>query len=90
MSHVKSGGSVNQSGLTPGQRLGLKVTQGQTVNAGAIIVRQKGTNFLDGAGTKMAKDHSIIAKVAGVVHFKKIVRPRGTRVEVSVIPSAKE
>jgi large subunit ribosomal protein L27 len=49
--------------------LGIKLTAGDTAKAGSIIVRQRGTNFVPGANTKLGRDHTIFALTAGVVSF---------------------
>lgn len=70
MSHVKAGGKARQHSQRPGKRLGVKRFGGQLVNAGEIIIRQRGTRFHPGEGTTMGKDFSIHAQNAGKVEFK--------------------
>lgn len=62
------------------QRLGVKRFGGQTVTAGSILIRQRGTRFFPGLNVGMGKDHTLFAKIAGIVTFNK---PR----MVSVLPS---
>jgi large subunit ribosomal protein L27 len=66
-----------------GRRLGAKVSDGQTVHAGAIIYRQRGTKIHPGLNTKRAKDDTIFARVDGVVKFERLGRDRK---KVSVYP----
>jgi large subunit ribosomal protein L27 len=51
--------------------LGVKVFAGQTVKAGSIIVRQRGTQFRPGAGTGLGRDHTIFALRDGTVEFRR-------------------
>ena len=52
-----------------GRRLGVKKFGGEAINAGSIIVRQRGTKFWPGDGVGMGKDHTLFALVTGVVKF---------------------
>ena len=83
MAHKKSGGSSNNGRDSIGRRLGLKKSGGQAVISGNIIVRQRGTQYHPGANDGMGKDHTIFAKIAGIVKFKK---GNGDRRTVSVVP----
>lgn len=71
MSKVKAGGSSKNIHDSPGKRLGVKVFGGQKVRKGQIIVRQRGTNKRAGAGTYLAKDHTVHAAKDGVVTYQK-------------------
>lgn len=73
MSHVKAGGSVNQhaQGKRHGKRLGLKKFGGQVIEAGQIIVRQRGAKYKMGDGVGMGRDHTIFAMIKGIVTFGK-------------------
>jgi len=78
MAHTKSQGKTNQKSNRPGQRRGVKIFGGQTVDVGQIIVRQVGSSFHSGAGTKVGKDFTIYAIRPGIVKFfqklgKKII-----------------
>jgi len=78
MAHVKAVGKANQKANRPGQRRGVKVFGDQKINVGEIIVRQVGTKFHPGLGTKMGKDFTVYAIRPGKVKFsiklgKKIV-----------------
>jgi len=69
MSHKKAGGSSKNGRDSVAKRRGVKVFGSQTVTAGAIIVRQKGTKFFPGTNTGMGKDYTIFATVDGTVEF---------------------
>ena len=70
MAHKKAGGSkARQGGNVAGKRMGVKVFGGASVNAGSIIVRQRGRVFVPGNNTKMGKDFTIFSLVKGVVEF---------------------
>lgn len=69
MSHVRSGGKARQHSQRPGKRLGVKRYGGQTVQAGTIIVRQRGTKFHAGEGVGVGRDHTLYALVAGSIAF---------------------
>lgn len=71
MSHHKAAGKTRQHVSPAGKSFGVKAPNGQTVTAGSIIVRQKGTKFNAGKGTKVSRDHSVFALNAGVVKFGK-------------------
>ena len=71
MAHKKSQGAVNQKSNRPGQRRGVKVFGGQKIKVGEIIIRQLGSKFHSGRGTKVGKDFTIYAIRPGVVKFFK-------------------
>ena len=70
MATKKAGGSTKNGRDSNPKMLGVKVYGGQTVTAGNIIVRQRGTEFHAGFGVGMGKDHTLFAKVEGVVKFE--------------------
>ena len=70
MAHKKAGGSTRNGRDSESKRLGVKLFGGQAVVAGNIIVRQRGTEFHPGFGVGMGKDHTLFAKVEGVVKFE--------------------
>jgi large subunit ribosomal protein L27 len=76
MAHKKGGGSTGNGRDSHGQRLGVKVFGGQTVSAGGIIIRQRGTKFMPGRNVGLGRDDSLFAKAAGKVVFE------GSRVSV--------
>ena len=71
MAHKKAGGSTRNGRDSESKRLGVKVYGGQSINAGGIIVRQRGTRFHPGANVGIGKDHTIFAKADGKVQFEQ-------------------
>ena len=69
MAHKKGGGSSKNGRDSNAQRLGVKRFGGQFVNAGEIIVRQRGTKIHPGANCGLGKDYTLFAKVSGHVEF---------------------
>jgi large subunit ribosomal protein L27 len=69
MSKTKGGGSTRNGRDSNAQRLGVKVFAGQTINAGGIIVRQRGTKFHPGRNVGIGKDDTLFATSDGVVEF---------------------
>jgi large subunit ribosomal protein L27 len=70
MAHKKAGSSSKNGRDSAGQRLGVKVGDGQTVTAGSILVRQRGMTFLAGTGTDLGRDYTLFATTAGKVRFE--------------------
>lgn len=70
MATKKAGGSTRNGRDSESKRLGVKMYGGQTVKAGNILVRQRGTQFHPGTGVGMGKDHTLFAKQEGVVKFE--------------------
>jgi large subunit ribosomal protein L27 len=71
MAHKKAGGSSRNGRDSESKRLGLKAFGGELVNAGSIIVRQRGTTFHPGQNVGIGKDHTLFAKVTGKVKYSK-------------------
>ncbi len=69
MAHKKAGGSSRNGRDSEAQRLGVKRFGGELINAGSIIVRQRGTQFHPGENVGIGKDHTLFAKVNGTVRF---------------------
>lgn len=69
MAHKKGGGTTRNGRDSESKRLGVKVYGGQTINAGGIIVRQRGTKMHPGENVGMGKDHTLFALVDGKVAF---------------------
>ncbi len=65
----KAGGSTNNGRDSAGRRLGIKAHANVKVNAGSIIARQRGKKWYPGENVGMGKDHTLFAKVDGVVNF---------------------
>jgi large subunit ribosomal protein L27 len=78
MAHKKGQGSVRNGRESHSKRLGIKVYGGQSVLAGGIIVRQRGTRYHPGRNVGRGKDDTLFALVEGVVHFDR----QGRRVNV--------
>jgi large subunit ribosomal protein L27 len=78
MAHKKGQGSVRNGRESNSQRLGIKVYGGESVLAGGILVRQRGTRYEPGRNVKRAKDDTLFALVDGVVQFDR----QGKRVNV--------
>ncbi|MBD3280727.1 50S ribosomal protein L27 [Candidatus Dojkabacteria bacterium] len=72
MAHTKAQGAANRTVNVEGKRLGIKRYAGENVNAGTIIVRQKGTRFHPGLNVKMGRDFTIFASSNGIVSFRKM------------------
>lgn len=69
MAHKKAGGSCKNGRDSISKRLGLKCSGGQSVKAGAIIMRQRGTVIHPGDNVGIGKDHTLFALVDGVLGF---------------------
>lgn len=74
--HVKAQGSTKNGRDSRGRRLGAKAADGQTVSAGSILYRQRGTKIYPGVNVGMGKDHTLFAKVSGVVRFERLGRDK--------------
>lgn len=71
MAHKKAGGSTALGRDSAGQRLGVKVADGQWAPAGAIIVRQRGAHYRPGKNVRRGAEDTLYAAVAGTVRFQK-------------------
>ncbi|HWK61670.1 MAG TPA: 50S ribosomal protein L27 [Eoetvoesiella sp.] len=69
MAHKKGGGSTRNGRDSESKRLGVKIYGGQAINAGSIIVRQRGTQFHPGTNVGIGKDHTLFSLVDGTVKF---------------------
>jgi large subunit ribosomal protein L27 len=85
MAHKKAGGSSKNGRDSESKRLGVKVYGGQSINAGGIIIRQRGTRVHPGVNVGIGKDHTLFAKSDGVVRFE--TKGAGNRKFVSVDPA---
>ena len=85
MAHKKGMGSSRNGRDSRSKRLGVKASGGTLVNAGTILVRQRGTRVRAGANVGLGRDHTLFAKAAGHVHFNHISR---TQREVSIVVSS--
>jgi large subunit ribosomal protein L27 len=86
MAHKKAGGSSRNGRDSQSKRLGVKRYGGQLVNAGSILVRQRGTQIHAGDNVGIGRDHTLFAKVTGHVQFGN--RGPAAKQIVSVIPAA--
>ena len=83
MAHKKGVGSSRNGRDSASQRLGVKRYDGEFVRSGTIVVRQRGTEFWVGSNVGIGKDHTIYAKIDGVVCFEQISRHKK---RISVYP----
>ncbi len=83
MAHKKAGGSSRNGRDSNAQRLGVKRYGGQTVKAGNILVRQRGSEFFPGNNVGMGTDYTLFAKSDGVVQFRWVRKDRRV---VDVVP----
>lgn len=82
MAHKKGGGSSRNGRDSNPQMLGVKTFGGQAVNAGAIIIRQRGTHIMPGRGVGEGRDHTLFALQGGRVVFERVGKDR-RRVSIS-------
>ena len=86
MAHKKAGGSTRNGRDSQSKRLGVKRFGGQVVNAGNILVRQRGTKYHAGTNVGCGHDHTLFAKVNGTVVFE--TKGPKQRKFVSIMPAA--
>ncbi|MBC7503103.1 MAG: 50S ribosomal protein L27 [Herminiimonas sp.] len=86
MAHKKGGGTTRNGRDSESKRLGVKVYGGQTINAGGIIIRQRGTKTHPGENVGMGKDHTLFALINGKVQF--VVKGATQRQFVTVVPAS--
>ena len=84
MAHHKGGGSSKNGRDSQSKRLGVKRFGGQEVLGGCILIRQRGTQFHPGKNVGCGKDHTLYAKIDGVVTFETI--HAGTKKAISIYP----
>jgi len=72
MAHKKGGGSSRNGRDSQAQRLGVKRFGGETVSAGSILVRQRGTKFQPGINVGLGSDDTLFSLVNGVVKFERV------------------
>jgi len=85
MAHKKAGGSSRNGRDSESKRLGVKAYGGETINAGSIIVRQRGTVIHPGVNVGMGKDHTLFALVAGKVEF--VTKGKDKKKIASIVPA---
>ena len=86
MAHKKAGGSTRNGRDSNPKYLGVKIYGGQAIEAGNIIVRQRGTRFHPGVGVGLGRDHTLFALVDGHVSFA--TKGALSKHTVSVTPAA--
>ena len=86
MAHKKAGGSSRNGRDSESKRLGVKVFGGQRINAGGIIIRQRGTPVHNGVNVGVGKDHTLFALADGQVKFE--IKGPKKRKFVSVVADA--
>jgi large subunit ribosomal protein L27 len=84
MAHKKGAGTSKNGRDSAGQRLGVKAFGGETVTAGSIIVRQRGTKFNPGQNVGVGRDHTLYALVDGTIRFDYSAKDR-RRVNVDAL-----
>ncbi|HEV7617982.1 MAG TPA: 50S ribosomal protein L27 [Burkholderiaceae bacterium] len=85
MAHKKGGGTTRNGRDSESKRLGVKVYGGEAINAGAIIIRQRGTKVHPGENVGMGKDHTLFALIDGKVKFA--IKGALQRQIVTVVPA---
>jgi large subunit ribosomal protein L27 len=85
MAHKKGGGTTRNGRDSESKRLGVKVYGGQSINAGGIIIRQRGTKVHPGENVGMGKDHTLFALIDGKVQFA--IKGSVQRQFVTVVPA---
>ena len=86
MAHKKGGGSTRNGRDSESKRLGVKSYGGELINAGTIIMRQRGTTIPPGVNVGMGKDHTLFATVTGTVQF--VVKGEKNRKYANIVPLA--
>ena len=85
MAHKKGGGTTRNGRDSESKRLGVKVYGGQSINAGGIIVRQRGTKLHAGENVGIGKDHTLFGLINGTVQF--VTKGPMKRHLVTVVPA---
>ena len=84
MAHKKGSGTSRNGRDSAGRRLGVKTFGGETVTAGSILVRQRGTRFFAGSNVGMGRDHTLFSTIDGTVRFD-FARKNKRRINVDLI-----
>lgn len=87
MAHTKAGGSTQNNRDSGPKYLGIKLYAGERAKAGSILVRQRGTKFYPGAGTRLGKDDTLYAIREGVVKFetKRKIKFDGNKKHINLV-----
>ncbi len=86
MAHKKAGGSSRNGRDSESKRLGVKAYGGETIPAGSIIVRQRGTVIHAGVNVGVGKDHTLFALVSGTVEFA--TKGKDKKKIASIVPAS--
>jgi large subunit ribosomal protein L27 len=84
MAHKKAGGSSRNGRDSKSKRLGVKRYGGQSVKAGNILIRQRGSEFYPGNNVDMGRDYTLFATADGIVQFRYVRKDRRV---VDVLPA---
>jgi len=84
MAHKKGTGSTRNGRDSNSKRLGVKAYGGETVTAGSILIRQRGTSILPGINVGRGKDDTLFALIDGSVHFESIRRGLRNRKRINI------
>ena len=85
MAHKKAGGSSRNGRDSHAKRLGVKAYGGETIHAGSIIIRQRGTQVHPGVNVGIGKDHTLFALIGGHVQF--VIKGANRRKLVNIVPA---
>ena len=88
MAHKKGTGSTRNGRDSNSKRLGVKAYGGESVNAGSILIRQRGTSILPGNNVGKGKDDTLFALTNGTVFFETIKRNLRTRKRINIAPAS--
>ena len=88
MAHKKGTGSTRNGRDSNSKRLGVKAYGGETVTAGSILIRQRGTSVLPGINVGRGKDDTLFALTDGFVHFESIRRGLRNRKRINISKAA--
>ncbi len=83
MAHTKAGGTAKNLRDSKPKYLGIKLGDGASAKPGAIIIRQRGVEFVAGDNVRMGKDHTLFAVVNGRVKFSTMRRVRFNRTRIT-------
>ena len=85
MAHKKSGGSTRNGRDSKSKRLGIKCHDGESVTAGSILVRQRGTRVHPGQNVGLGRDHTLFALIDGTVRYSPYSKGRRKQVSISEV-----
>ena len=85
MAHKKSGGSTRNGRDSESKRLGIKCHDGESVTAGSILVRLRGTRVHPGQNVGLGRDHTLFALIDGTVRYSPYSKGRRKQVSISEV-----